>query len=102
MALTLEAEQRLTSVKLVEFFQKDKDKWTKIAKETFNFVREQFPPNSTVRTDDVAKPLFPLLEVNPELKAFLSKGKLTQKYWISDFAALILDRTWGEISKKGN
>lgn len=97
MALTLEAEQRLTKVSLVDFFDQRRNTWKDMAEETYNFVKEQFPRDSKIRPDDVAKPMLSLLEVNESLKAALGAKKLTQKYWISDFADLILDRTWAEI-----
>ncbi len=38
------------------------------------------------------------LEVAPELRTFLAKKKLTQKYWYSWFAELIIDRFWTELT----
>jgi hypothetical protein len=62
-------------------------------------VKENFPPGASVRPDDVAKTLLPLLEVDEGLGQFLSENKLKQKYWIRDFGDLILDDTWAEINK---
>lgn len=42
--------------------------------------------------------LKPVLEVHELLKNKLSRDKLTQKYWVSDFTALIIDRVWQQIS----
>jgi hypothetical protein len=40
-----------------------------------------------------------VVEINQDLKAFLSNGKLTQLYWVTDFTELILDRVWDEIAE---
>jgi hypothetical protein len=98
MALTLQAEQRLDSAGLVAFFHEYRQSWLNEAAETYNFIRRNFPRGSPIRPDDVAKALLPILEVDERLRAKLNEGKLRQKFWISDFVDLIIDRTWGEIS----
>ena len=35
------------------------------------YVRDNFPANSLIRRDDVAKPLIPVMTVNEELKKYL-------------------------------
>ena len=98
MALTLEAEQRLTSADLIEFFETHRDNWLADARETYDFLARNFPQGATIRPDDVAKALKPIIEVDESLKTELSRNKLRQKYWVSDFTDLIIDRTWTEIS----
>jgi hypothetical protein len=98
MALTLESEQRLDSVGLVAFFDQHRAVWQAAAQETYNFLRRNFPQNAAIRHDDVAKALNPILEVNHLLRAKLDEEKLRGKYWISDFADLIIERTWQAIS----
>jgi hypothetical protein len=55
--------------------------------------------DSRIRPDDVAKVLEPILEVNEDLRDYLSENKLKQKYWVSYFTDLVIDRTWGDITK---
>lgn len=98
MALTLESEQRLERVNLIEFFTDDEDVWLDIAKETYEFIESNFPDDSKIRRDDVAKALVPILEVHEDFRDELNEKKLRQKFWIKDFADLIIDRTWHEIS----
>ena len=102
MALTLESEQRLTKVSLIKHFESSRAKWTGLARQSYQFVEKNFPAGVTVRPDDVAKALVPLLEVNQDLSTYLEANKLGQKYWIKDFGDLILDRTWDKISKGVN
>jgi hypothetical protein len=99
MALTLEKEQRLDAVGLIEFFDGEQATWRDLAKKSYDFFRANLPGDSHVRPDDVAKVLGPMVEVNEELRDCLNEKKLKQKYWISDFTDLVIDRTWGDISK---
>ena len=39
------------------------------------------------------------LEVNETLKDYLNENKLRGKFWIKDFADLIIDRTWDELDE---
>ncbi|BAV49011.1 Uncharacterized protein MLTONO_4108 [Mesorhizobium loti] len=98
MALTLQKEQRLTAVKLVEFYEAGKGVWDAAAKEAFEYVKKSFPHNANIRPDDVSKALEPVLEVNQSLRAKLNERKLTQKYWVGYFAELILDRAWADVT----
>jgi hypothetical protein len=97
MALTLEAEQRLDSVGLTALFDGDREAWLDAARQTKAFIAGNFPQGSRIRRDDVAKALIPILEVNEVLKDALNEKKLRGKFWIKDFADLIIDRTWDEL-----
>lgn len=94
MALTLEAEQRLESVGLIDLYDKHKKIWLEAVTETKDFVKGNFPKGSTVRRDDVAKALYPILEVNETLREYLEANKLRGKFWVRFFADLIIDKTW--------
>lgn len=98
MALTLEAEQRLRDVGLIDFFESSQDTWSTMAKDTYDFVKNSFPSGEQIRIDDVAQVFIPILAVDEDLKDYLNIGKLKQKYWISDFCDLILDRNWDSIT----
>ena len=100
MALTLEAEQRLENVGLVQLFKEHKKVWLTVAKESKSFAKGSFPSGSRIRQDDVAKVMHPVLEVNETLQNALSAHKLRGKFWIRDFGDLIIDRTWDELSKE--
>lgn len=102
MALTLEAEQRLERVELIQFFDTSRPTWLGAAQRTYRFIRRDFPKGALIRRDDVAKALIPILEVNEALRDRLNEGKLRQKFWISNFADLIIDRVWDEIRGEGN
>jgi hypothetical protein len=97
MALTLEAEQRMTDVGIVAFYEEDAADWLATVQATKNFVRGNFPPDAVIRRDDVAKALVPILEVHEEFKDYRNENKLRGKFWIKDFADLLIDRTWDEL-----
>lgn len=97
MGLTLEAEQRLQKVGLIEFFDRIRAVWVDVARKTYAFVSDGFPDGSLIRRDDVQKALIPLLAVHEDLQNYLDKRKLRGKFWISFFADLIIDRSWDEI-----
>lgn len=97
MALTLEAEQRLEAIGLVDLYSDDAEAWLDAAKQTKAFIKGNFPDGSLIRRDDVAKALIPILEVNEVLKESLNLNKLRGKFWIKDFADLIIDRTWDSL-----
>lgn len=97
MGLTLEAEQRLEDVGLIDFFEKHRPEWLEVARKTFAFVSGNFPPGAAVRRDDVAKALLPIVEVNEALKHMLDENKLRGKFWRSFFTDLVVDRTWQEL-----
>jgi hypothetical protein len=99
MALTLETDQRLAAVGLTAFFDKGANAWRGLAGDTMAFVAGHFPKGAKVRCDDVAKELVPILEVHAQFRDYLDEHKLRGKFWIRDFADLIIDRTWDEISK---
>lgn len=98
MALTLEAEQRLGDVGLIELFDNHEGTWLNAARETRDFVATLFPEGSRIRRDDVAKALHPILEVNELLKDYLDQHKLRGKFWIRYFVDLIIDRTWDQLN----
>ena len=99
MALTLQVEQRLQALSLIKLFEDRKPEWLASAQGSYDFVKENFPEDATVRRDDVAKALKPIIEVNVVLKTYLAQRKATQKYWITDFTDLIIDRVWNTITQ---
>lgn len=97
MALTLEAEQRLTDVGVTAFYQQNAADWLATVRATKNFVAGNFPAGAPIRRDDVAKALVPILEVHEGFKDYRNAQKLRGKFWIKDFADLLIDRTWDEL-----
>lgn len=99
MALTLEAEQRMDDVGLVDLFIDFEAQWLATVKSTKKFVVGNFPEGAPIRRDDVSKALIPILEVHEGLKEFRNQEKLRGKFWIKDFADLLIDRTWDRLDE---
>jgi hypothetical protein len=102
MALTLEAEQRLDDVGVTAFYDDDADVWLATVRATKNFVSGNFPAHSRIRRDDVAKALVPILEVHEGFKDFRAENKLRGKFWVKDFADLLIDKTWDTLEQEDN
>lgn len=101
MGLTLESEQRMEDAGVVDFYRDDQDNWLEAVRATRHFVVNNFPNGALIRRDDVAKALFPILEVHEGFKDYRNREKLRAKYWIRDFADLLVDRTWKELEEEG-
>lgn len=91
-------QQALEGYGLDLLFEEHRDQWLEAAKRTHTFVTVSFPPDSTIRRDDVAESMISMLEVNEELQNHLLLKKLKQKYWATYFAHYIVDNLWDEIS----
>lgn len=100
MALTLEAEQRLRDAGAISFYESKGDAWLETVRDTKAFIRDKFPTDAPIRRDDVSKALVPILEVHEAFKEFRDEKKLRAKYWIRDFADLLVDRAWSTLEEE--
>jgi hypothetical protein len=97
MGLTLYWDQKLDDAGLISFFDDNRQAWLIAARDALQYARDRFPADSTIRRDDVAQFLVPVVEVNEDFKNLLDSNRLTQKYWAKHFSDLIIDRVWDEI-----
>lgn len=95
MALSLNKLKRLTDAGLVELFEDDGKLWTAMAKDAYAYTKKFI--GAEVRPDDVVPTLVPALEVSDRLRTFLASRRLTQNYWYTWFAELIVDRLWPDL-----
>ena len=100
MALTLEAEQRMEDAGVLGFYRRDEPGWLGTVQATKAFVSGNFPEGAPIRRDDVAKALIPILEVHEAFKDFRNEQKLRGKFWIKDFADLLIDKTWSRLQQE--
>lgn len=98
MALSLNKLKRLDDTGLTGLFEADRKLWTAMAKDAYaytaKFVRGS---GNEVRPDDVVPTLTPALEVSDRLRVYLAERKLSQNYWYTWFAELIVDRLWADL-----
>jgi hypothetical protein len=95
VALSLNKLKRLTDAGLVELFEEDSKLWTAMAKDAYAYTKRFI--GTDVRPDDVVPTLVPALEVSDRLRTFLASRRLTQNYWYTWFAELIVDRLWPDL-----
>ena len=95
MALSLNKLKRLGDASLVELFDQDRKLWTAMAKDAYTYTHKFI--GADVRPDDVVPTLVPALEVSDRLRTYLAARKLSQNYWYTWFAELIVDRLWSDL-----
>jgi hypothetical protein len=95
LALNLNKLKRLEDSGLVRLFEDDLKLWTAMAKDAYAYTRKFV--GAEVRPDDVVPTLVPALEVSDRLRTFLAQKKLTQNYWYTWFAELMIDRLWSQL-----
>jgi len=95
VALSLNKLKRLGDASLVELFEHDRKLWTAMAKDAYTYTHKFI--GADVRPDDVVPTLVPALEVSDRLRTYLASRKLSQNYWYTWFAELIVDRLWSDL-----
>jgi hypothetical protein len=95
VALNLNKLKRLEDAGLTELFDGDRRLWTTMAKDAYAYTRKFV--GAEVRPDDLVPTLVPALEVSDRLRTFLAQKKLTQNYWYTWFAELIVDHLWTDL-----
>ncbi len=101
MGLTAERELALRDANLVEFFDKNQKAFKELAKVALRYARSYVTTTQLpLRRDDVAASLVIALNTNESLREYLAGKKLRQKLWYRDFADLIVDRVWEELSRE--
>lgn len=101
MALNLVKELRLEDAGLIELFEKEVQLWRAMARQAYAYAAGYIEASGAhLRQDDVVPALQPVLEVTPELRLFLDREKLRQRYWYEWFAELVIDRLWDELTQE--
>jgi hypothetical protein len=95
VALNLNKLKRLEDAGLAKLFTDDQRLWAAMAKDAYAYTRKFV--GVEVRPDDLVPTLVPALEVSDRLRTFLAQKKLTQNYWYTWFAELIVDRLWSDL-----
>jgi hypothetical protein len=95
VALSLNKLKRLGDAGLTDLFEGDRKLWTAMAKDAYGYTRKFI--GADVRPDDVVPTLVPALEVSDRLRTYLAGRKLTQQYWYTWFAELVVDRLWAYL-----
>jgi hypothetical protein len=100
VGLTGEVELKLRDVSLIDFYNGKIPAFKALAARAYSYAYSNLQPTGLpLRQDDVAAYLVFALEVNGDLRTYLSKKRLPQKFWYRRFADLIIDRLWEELKK---
>jgi hypothetical protein len=101
VGLTAPIELSLRDAGLIKFYDDNAPAFKAIAARTYAFTYETVHAASLqLRADDVADSLVSALEIDADLRAYLSKKNLRQKFWYQRFADLILDRLWEDLENE--
>jgi hypothetical protein len=102
VALNLNKLKRLQDASLTRLFERDRTLWEGMAKDAYAYTAKFVGGSAAeVRPDDIVPTLTPALEVSDRLRTYLAKAKLTQQYWYTWFAELIVDRVWSNLPSRG-
>jgi hypothetical protein len=102
MALTARKSLRLGDAGLVGLFDREEAMWTRMAQEAYDYTADPVRGvRQPVRPDDLIPVLVPVLEVTETLRTYLSENRLSQNYWYTWFAELIVDRVWVGLEAEG-
>jgi hypothetical protein len=96
MALTSAAELALRRAGLDKVFGKQRKMWLAMAKEAYRYTSSTVVGGKPM-PDDVAQHLIVALESGEAYSK--AAGKHIAKHWYRDFADLIINRTWPELSQ---
>jgi hypothetical protein len=98
MALTQEIEQKLERASLIAYFRANQTAWQDNVQDAYDYTKKAFA-GVTIRPDDVAKTLRPVVEIDKPLRRTLDQKRLSQKYWVDYFTFLVIDRAWDTLKK---
>lgn len=102
MALNATKSKRLEDAELDQYFDDHRALWKQKARRAYSYAKRFVEESGEeVRQDDVVPLLVPALEVFDDFRDHLAEEKLTQKYWYTYFAELIVDRLWEELTEQG-
>jgi hypothetical protein len=102
MGLTAAKKVDLEDAGLIKFLGKDKNRWLGKATNAYTYT-SQFVKDTgeDVRPDDLIDPLVSALQVDTKLHEYLAEKRLSQKYWFTYFAELIVDEFFDQLKKDG-
>jgi hypothetical protein len=101
VGLTGEVELKLRDASLIDFYNGKVPAFKALATRAYSYAYGNLQPTGLpLRQDDVATNLVFALEVNGDLRTYLARKRLLQKFWYRRFADLIVDRLWEELKNE--
>lgn len=93
MALTEAKIKDLTDKKFDTLFEKDQAFWSALAKKAWVYAKDNITSGREPRPDDIAKVLFPMLQVNDEVRKHQEDNRARAKRYIEWFVEYVIDQT---------
>ena len=99
MALTTAVEIDLKEASFIQGFEDDKALWLEMAQEAYNYTVHRL---DDPKRDDVSPHLALALETQPAFRSLRASKRLSGRRWSRDFADLVIERTWQQLTKDNN
>jgi hypothetical protein len=93
MALTESKIRDLEDKKFDKLFAKHHATWTALVHKAYAYAKHNITAGKEPRPDDVAKVLYPMLEVDKELRRHQEENKARASRYVTWFAEYIIDQT---------
>lgn len=92
MALTEAKIKDLSDRKFDELYSGDAKKWIAMAKTAQKHAKENITGGKDPRPDDIAKALYPALEVDEMLRAHQEGNHARARKWVEAFVEYVIDQ----------
>ena len=92
MALTESKLKDLKDKKFDDLYAAHQEQWDDMAWSAHEYAKENVTGGDDPRPDDVAKLLFPTIQVNDNFREHQEDEKARRKYWIEAFVDYVIDR----------
>jgi|SRR5580704_5336897 hypothetical protein len=93
MALTEAKIKDLEDKLFDELFTEHRPVWTQLAKKAFTHAKQNITGGRTPRPDDVAKVLYPMLEVHEDLRKHQETNRARAPRFTQWFTEYVIDKT---------
>lgn len=93
MALTEAKIKDLEDKAFNELYDNHKAEWTKLAKTAQKHAKENITGGKDPRPDDIAKALYPMLEVHEVLRAHQEDNQARAKRFVEWFVEYVIDQS---------
>jgi hypothetical protein len=93
VALTEAKIKDLCDKKFDKLYEAQEAEWTALAKTAQKHAKENITGGKEPRPDDIAKALFPMLEVHEELRAHQEDNRARAKRFVEWFVEYVIDQS---------
>lgn len=92
MALTEAKKKNLEDKGFHNLYTRHREKWVALAKKSRSYAKKYITGGQEPRLDDIAKVLYPIVEVDTNFRAHQEENKARQSRFIGWFTEYIIDQ----------